>query len=216
MPAPQTSESVPESTLVVGGRPDATPKVVQCVPGPAALFRGFARVGLSGFGGVLPWARRLLVETERWLTAEEFNVLLGLCQFLPGPNVVNLAVAVGVRSCGWRGAVAGALGLMIGPILIALLLGMLYAAYGEIPAVQSVLYGMTLVGAGLIIATGLRMGLNVRNRMVYLPFAAGAFVALVILHWPLPAVMIGGALLTVALSWWRLSRTARQGDGMAS
>lgn len=183
---------------------------VPVVPGSAALFRGFARVGLSGFGGVLPWARRLLVDTERWLTAEEFNVLLGLCQFLPGPNVVNLAVAVGVRFCGWRGAVAAVLGLMLGPFVIALLLGLFYAAYGEIPAVQSVLHGVTLVGAGLITATGIRMGLNVKQRVVYLPFAAAAFFALVFLHWPLPLVMIGGAVITVSLSWWQLVRKARE------
>ena len=199
MPAPPISDSAIK--LAASAR---------ITPGPAALFRGFARVGLSGFGGVLPWARRLLVDTERWLTAEEFNVLLGLCQFLPGPNVVNLAVAVGVRCCGWRGAVAGALGLMLGPFLIALLLGLLYARYGQIPAVQSVLYGVTLVGAGLIIATGIRMGLNVQQRAVYLPFAAAAFAALVFLHWPLPIVMIGGAALTVSLSWWRLAREACQ------
>ena len=186
------------------------PDPVRVIPGPVALFRGFARVGLSGFGGVLPWARRLLVDIEHWLTAEEFNVLLGLCQFLPGPNVINLAVAVGVRFCGWRGAVAAALGLMLGPFLIALLLGVLYARYGEIPAVQSVLYGVTLVGAGLIIATGLRMALNVKQRGVYLPFTLAVFVALVFLHGALPVVMIGGALLTVSLSWWRLSREARR------
>ena len=150
----------------------------------------------------------MLVDTERWLTAEEFNILLGLCQFLPGPNVINLAVAVGVRCCGWRGAVAGAVGLMLGPFLIALLLGLLYARYGEIPAVQSVLYGVTLVGAGLIIATGIRMGSNLKQRAVYLPFTAFAFVALVFLHWPLPAVMIGGAVLAVSLSWWRLARAS--------
>lgn len=199
MPAPPISDSVTES---------AAP--ARIAPGPAVLFRGFARVGLSGFGGVLPWVRRLLVDTERWLTAEEFNVLLGLCQFLPGPNVINLAVAVGVRFCGWRGAVAAALGLMFGPFLVALLLGLLYARYGEIPAVQSVLYGVTLVGAGLIIATGLRMAMNLKQRAVYLPFTLAAFVALVLLHWPLPVVMIGGAVLTVSLSWWRLSREARR------
>jgi len=192
MPAPQILESVTKST-----------------PTPAALFFGFSRVGLSGFGGVLPWARRLLVETEGWLTAEEFNVLLGLCQFLPGPNVVNLAVAVGVRFCGWRGAVAGALGLMLGPFLIALVLGLLYDRYGELPAIQSMLHGITLVGAGLIIATGLRMGLNVKNRWVYWPFAAAAFVGITLLHWPLPAVMLGGAALTIALSWYRLSQEAK-------
>jgi len=192
MPAPQTSESVTKPA-----------------PTPAALFLGFSRVGLSGFGGVLPWARRLLVETEGWLSAEEFNVLLGLCQFLPGPNVVNLAVAVGVRFCGWRGAVAGAVGLMLGPFLVALVLGVLYGLYGELPAVQSILHGITLVGAGLIIATGIRMGLNVKNRVIYLPFAAAAFVAIALLHWPLPAVMLGGAALTIAMSWWRLSQEAK-------
>ena len=198
MPAPPTSDLDTEAAVA-----HAVPS-----PAPAALFRGFARVGLSGFGGVLPWARRMLVDTERWLTAEEFNILLGLCQFLPGPNVINLAVAVGVRCCGWRGAVAGAVGLMLGPFLIALLLGLLYARYGEIPAVQSVLYGVTLVGAGLIIATGIRMGSNLKQRAVYLPFTAFAFVALVFLHWPLPAVMIGGAVLAVSLSWWRLARAS--------
>jgi chromate transporter len=192
MPAPQISESVTKPT-----------------PTPAALFWGFSHVGLSGFGGVLPWARRLLVETEGWLSAEEFNILLGLCQFLPGPNVVNLAVAVGVRFCGWRGAVAGATGLMLGPFLVALVLGVLYALYGELPAVQSMLHGITLVGAGLIIATGIRMGLNVKNRAIYLPFAAAAFVSIALLNWPLPAVMLGGAALTIGLSWWRLSQEAK-------
>ena len=136
--------------------------------------------------------------------------MLGLCQFRPGPNVINLSVAVGVRCCGWRGAVTAALGLMLGPFVIALLLGLLYARYGEMPAVQSVLYGVTLVGAGLIIATGIRMALNVKQRAVYLPFAGAAFVALLILHWPLPAVMIGGAVLTVSLSWWQLACKARR------
>ena len=57
----------------------------------AALFAGFFRIGMIGFGGVLPWARRMLVEQRKWLTAQEFTDLLALCQFLPGPNVVNLA-----------------------------------------------------------------------------------------------------------------------------
>ncbi|MDP3440180.1 MAG: chromate transporter, partial [Azonexus sp.] len=56
-------------------------------PDLKALFLGFSSVGLSGFGGVLPFARRMLVEERCWMTAEEFNAQLGLCQFLPGPNV---------------------------------------------------------------------------------------------------------------------------------
>lgn len=179
-------------------------------PTPKALFRAFTQIGLSGFGGVLPWARRMLVETEAWLTAEEFNVLLGLCQFLPGPNVINLAVAVGVRFCGWRGALAGALGLMLAPIVIVLILGGLYQMYGELPAVQSMLHGITLAGAGLIIATGIRMGMNVKDPAIYLPFAVAAFVGIACFHWPLPAVMLGGAVFSISLSWWRLSRRVFQ------
>jgi len=86
---------------------------------------------------------------------------------------------------------------------------LLYDRYGELPAIQSMLHGITLVGAGLIIATGLRMGLNVKNRWVYWPFAAAAFVGITLLHWPLPAVMLGGAALTIALSWYRLSQEAK-------
>lgn len=197
---PQTS-GLPNSSPVAGGG---------VTPSPAALFLGFSRAGLSGFGGVLPWARRLLVDNEGWLSPEEFNVLMGLCQFLPGPNIINLAVAVGVRFCGWRGALAGALGLMLGPFLVSLSLGLLYATYGELPAVQALLHGVTLVGTGLVIATGIRMGINLKEPKLYGIFVVAAFVVIVFLHWPLPLVMIGGALVTVSLSWWRLSREARR------
>ncbi|HEY5329324.1 MAG TPA: chromate transporter, partial [Acidobacteriaceae bacterium] len=61
-------------------------------PTVSALFLGFLTTGVCGFGGVLPWARRSLVERRRWLTAAEFTEVLSLCQFLPGGNVVNLSV----------------------------------------------------------------------------------------------------------------------------
>ena len=52
----------------------------------------------------MPWARRMLVEERRWLTAQEFTDLFGLCNFLPGPNIVNVSVVVGARFDGPRGA----------------------------------------------------------------------------------------------------------------
>ena len=61
------------------------------------LFVGFLKVGLSGFGGVLPFARRMLVEQRRWLTEREFIEVLSLSQFLPGPNIVNVSIIVGSR-----------------------------------------------------------------------------------------------------------------------
>jgi chromate transporter len=98
---------------------------------------GFSSVGLSGFGGVLPFARRMLVEEKRWMTAEEFNTQLGLCQFLPGPNVINLAVVVGKRYQGLAGAIVAPFGLLAGPFVIVLLLALLYDRYGNLPMAQA-------------------------------------------------------------------------------
>ena len=54
-------------------------------------------LGLTAFGGALPLARRMVVEKHRWLSGAEFTDLLGLCQLLPGGNIINLSVAPGVK-----------------------------------------------------------------------------------------------------------------------
>ncbi len=56
-------------------------------PSVAELFAGFFYVGVCGFGGVLPWARQMIVEQRKWLTPAEFAEMLGLCQFLPGGGI---------------------------------------------------------------------------------------------------------------------------------
>jgi chromate transporter len=76
------------------------------------LFLVFTGLALRGFGGVLPWAQRVLVEERRWLSREQFIETLAFGQLLPGPNVCNVAIMVGDRWFGWRGAVA-ALGGML-------------------------------------------------------------------------------------------------------
>jgi chromate transporter len=167
------------------------------------LFWGFSRVGLSGFGGVLPFVRRMLVEQERWLSAGEFNTLLGLCQFLPGPNVVNLSVVVGSRFRGTAGALVATLGLVGGPFLIVLVLALAYDAWGHLSVAQNMLRGIAAVGAGLLLATALKMARNVAERWIYLPFALAILVAIVVLRWPLPPLMLGLLAVTAPLAWWR-------------
>jgi chromate transporter len=171
-----------------------------------ALFLGFSSVGLSGFGGVLPFARRMLVEQRQWLTAEEFNAQLGLCQFLPGPNVVNLAVLVGKRYGGLAGAVVAPLGLLAGPIAIVLLLALLYDAYGSLPVAQSMLRGVAAVGAGLLFAMAWRMGQAIRDKAAFLPFSALVVTAIALLRWPMLWVMLAGLALSGGLAYWRLGR----------
>jgi chromate transporter len=66
------------------------------------LFVAFSTVSLSGFGGALPWTWRMIVEWRRWMRAEEFNDAYSLCNFLPGPNIVNFSVVFGSRVAGPR------------------------------------------------------------------------------------------------------------------
>lgn len=182
----------------------------EAAPAPdlKALFLGFSSVGLSGFGGVLPFARRMLVEERGWLTAEEFNSHLGLCQFLPGPNVINLSVVVGARYRGVAGAIAAVLGLMGGPMAIVLLLALLYDHFGSLPAIQGMLRGIAAVGCGLLFSTAIRMGLAIKDKAVMLPFAVLVLICVAVLRWPMPAVMIGLLALSASLAYWRLQDVA--------
>ncbi len=179
---------------------------IQSRPDIRALFLGFSSVGLSGFGGVLPFARRMLVEERQWLSAEEFNTQLGFCQFLPGPNVVNLAVLVGKRYHGVPGAIVAPLGLLAGPLAIVLLLALLYDRYGSLPLAQSMLRGIAAAGCGLLLAMAWRMGMAIRDKPIFLPFTVLTVAAVAWLRWPLPAVMVAGLALSGSVAWWKLGR----------
>ncbi|RKG40090.1 chromate transporter [Acinetobacter rongchengensis] len=127
------------------------------IPNCKALFLGFSKLGLMGFGGVLPLAQRLIVEDQKWLTAEQFTDLLGVCQILPGGNIVNMAVAIGYDFAGLKGAISAVFGLMLAPTIIVISLYQLYAQFQEIPMVQHMIQGLAAAAAGLLFATGFKM-----------------------------------------------------------
>src|SRR5215471_21823384 len=122
-----------------------------------ALFLTFSQITLSGFGGMVFWARRTLVERQRWLTEQEFVDLLALGQLLPGPNVLNVTVMVGYRFAGWVGAAAAVAGLLGWPCLVVIALGVLHQGYGALPLVQQALTGMSAVAVGLLLASVVKM-----------------------------------------------------------
>src|SRR5438270_11928657 len=104
--------------------PPAAPASDFPAPGPFSqptlpeLFLAFAKMSLAGFGGVLVWARRGIVDQHRWMTAEQFNETFALCHFLPGPNFVNLSVVFGSRFRGPPGGVAAFAGLLAPTVVI--------------------------------------------------------------------------------------------------
>ena len=140
------------------------------------------------------------------MTAEEFNAQLGLCQFLPGPNVVNLAVVVGKRYQGLSGAIVAPLGLLAGPFAIVLLLALLYDRYGSMPLAQGMLRGVAAVGVGLLFAMAWRMGMAIKGKRFFLPFTALTVAAIALLRWPMPLVMLAGLLLSGGVAYWWLGR----------
>lgn len=182
-------------TIVTPGR---TPPTISL----GELFRGFCLIGLSGFGGVMPWARRYIVERYHWLDPEEFAALLGLGQVMPGPNVMNLSVCIGQKFQGWRGAVVAPLGMLLAPMIIVLLLGLAYLRFGDQPVVHAVLRGVIAVGAGLIIATGLKMLYVYRRRPLALAIALAIIVAVGGLRLSLLPVVV--VVLTLGLVLERL------------
>jgi len=173
-------------------------------PGLTQLFLGFLSVAVVAFGGVLPIARRALVERLRWITPDEFTELVGLSQFLPGPNIINLSVVVGARFRGPAGAVAAFLGLTLVPAIGVIGAGVLFSRYADVRAISDMLAGMAAAAAGLLIAMGVRMAepLWRQPRAHAILVAIAAFVAIAVLRLPLPIVMVILAPISVALSWW--------------
>src|ERR1700761_7119124 len=139
--------------------PDAVPApdiLTSPPPGLIELFVAFAGMSVAGFGGVLPFARRGIVERHRWMTADEFNETFALCHFLPGPNTVNFSMVFGSRLRGFIGGLAAFCGLLLPPMLVMTVLAALYAHFGDIEALRRILAGVACAAVGLLIATLLR------------------------------------------------------------
>ncbi|WP_043365185.1 chromate transporter [Cupriavidus sp. WS] len=171
------------------------------LPTPRHLFIEFARMGLSGFGGVLPFVRRAVVERNRWLDDREFVELLSMGQVLPGPNVINVALMMGLRFAGLRGALAAFAGLVMVPMVVVLSAMLLYEHYRDVAAVQRMLAGMTAVSAGLMLSTGFRLAQSQSPTARGLLVGVAAFAAIGLLRWPLVPVMAVLVPLGLLLEW---------------
>ncbi len=183
--------------------PAAPPPVFR--PSLAELFRAFAVVSISAFGGALPWARRMIVEQKRWMTTEEFNETFALSQFLPGPNVINFSVVFGARFGGPAGAAVALAGLLGPPLIIVIVLAILYERFGGLETLSRILAGITAAAVGLLIAVVAKMAapLFVKRWNSAPVFAILAFAGVAIMHWPLPWVFLGLAPVSVAFAWFK-------------
>lgn len=186
--------SQPNSDAVSG--PAAPPTILE-------LFIAFAIISLSGFGGVLYWSRRMLVEQRKWMTPAEFNDAYALCQILPGPNIVNLSVVFGRSIRGLPGAAVALFGL-IGPgMAIVIFFGFLYSLFGTIDALQRMLSGVAAAAAGLVISMTGKMAepLIEENNWLNYALVAVVFVTIGLLRWPIWWVLLVLIPLSIAIAW---------------
>src|ERR1700726_1480834 len=192
----------PDSPPVAVPAPDIPELAPSTPPGLVALFVAFAKMSLAGFGGVLVWARRGIVDQHRWMTADEFNETFALCHFLPGPNIVNLTFVFGSRFRGLAGAIAAFAGLVGPPAVIVTVLAALYQRYGEIDALRRILAGVSCAAVGLLIAVVFRMmwPLIKRRDVVGVAVMAAVFTAIGVLRLPLPAVLLVAIPLSIAIT----------------
>jgi chromate transporter len=176
------------------------------VPSLSELFFGFLTVAMSGFGGVLPWARRVFVERRQWLDEREFAEALALCQFLPGPNIVNMGVIVGSRFHGAAGAFMAVAGLVGAPLVITMAFGALYARYGDLELLRGTLAGLAAGAAGLLVAMAAKMTMPLicDGKVAPLVFALAGFAAVGLLRLPLYWVVLVLAPLSIGWAWWSM------------
>jgi chromate transporter len=167
------------------------------------LFIAFSTISLSGFGGVLYWSRRVLVERRKWMTSAEFNDAYALCQILPGPTIVNLSVVFGRSIRGLPGAAVALLGL-IGPgVVIVTFFGFLYSIFGTIDALQRMLTGVAAAAAGLVISVTAKLAepLFEQNNWLVYAVVVAVFVTIGLLRWPVWWVLLVLIPLSMAIAW---------------
>lgn len=164
------------------------------------LFRAFLKIGVSAFGGALPWVHRIIVEEKRWLHERDFNEILTVCQAVPGPNVVNTSVFIGTRFRGITGALAAFAGLIGGPLAMLLVLNELYQHFSHIAQVKSALKGMSVVATAYFVAMALKMAKPFRKNTLAVLLCIAAACLSVFLHWHMAYVLLACGTVGVALS----------------
>lgn len=176
-------------------------KSIKSMPAPVTLRRAFLywlKLGFISFGGPagqIAIMHRDLVERKRWISEKRFLHALNFCMVLPGPEAQQLATYIGWlmhRTCG--GLIAG--GLFVLPSFFILVsLTWVYLAYGDVPAVAGLLYGIKPAIVAIVLLAAYRIGSRTLRNKVLWAVSAAAFIAVAVFHVPFPAVILAAGLI---------------------
>ena len=161
-------------------------------------FRFWLKLGCIGFGGPagqIAIMFRELVERRRWISEKRFLHALNYCMVLPGPEAQQLATYIGWlmhRTIG--GVVAGAL-FVLPSLLLLILLSWLYIAFGDVPLVAGLLYGIKPAVTAIVVQAVYQIGSRALKNSMLWAVAAASFVALFAANVPFPLIIAGAALI---------------------
>jgi chromate transporter len=171
-------------------------------PAPRVSFgealRLWARIGLLSFGGPagqIALMHRELVDQRRWLSEKDYLSALNFCMLLPGPEAMQLATYAGWRLHGVRGGLAAGLLFVLPGAMIVLALTVLYSAFGALPLVAALFYGVKAAVLAIVVEALLRVARRALATRLDWMIAALAFIALFLFALPFPLVIIMAALV---------------------
>lgn len=185
------------------------------------LFWSFTLLAMQGFGGVVAIVQRELVDKKQWMTPAEFVEEWAVAQVMPGPNVVNLAMVIGNRFFGLRGALCALAGMLTFPLILLLLLAILYSQVAQHSGVAGSLRGMSAVAAGMIIASGLRLIPTLQKHplgwVLCALIALLCFIGIAIFHFPLVFILLllGGCSSTLVYRQLKQIKSGAESEGDA-
>ena len=164
---------------------------------PAAL-RVWARIGCLSFGGPagqIALMHREVVDEHRWVSDARFLHALNFCTLLPGPEAQQMATYLGWLMHGVKGGVAAGLLFVIPGAIVMLALSMIYVAFGEVPAIAALFFGLKCAVLVLVVEALLRVAKRALKGAIPWAVAAAAFLALFVLHLPFPVVVLAAGLI---------------------
>lgn len=169
---------------------------------PAVSFREALRfwwklgwVGFGGPAGQIAIMHRELVEVRRWIPERQFLHALNYCMVLPGPEAQQLATYAGWLLHGYRGGIAAGLLFVLPSLFILMALAWLYLAFGHLPVLTAVLWGIKPAVVALVVAAAWRIGRRVLKAPWLWGLAALAFLGLTVGRVPFPAIVLGAGIL---------------------
>jgi len=164
----------------------------------AEATKVWARIGCLSFGGPagqIALMHREIVDERKWLSEQQYLSALNFCMLLPGPEAMQLATYAGWRLHGVRGGLAAGLLFVLPGALVVLALSMLYAAFGNLPWIEAIFFGVKAAVLAIVIEALLRVARRALKGNVDWLIAGAAFLALYCFDVPFPLIIIAAGLV---------------------